>query len=114
MTEGVTSELIRLLTEFIIKYCQNTGLNIKEIHYGLQLDNEIQEPFSNNCDVLKISNPEYHKLKGYPLKCYKLLIEENSISYLTLSKTCNYCLKKGYNIRGCKQHKADSVNKENN
>ena len=33
VTEGVTSELTGLLTEFIIKYRQNTGLNIEEVHY---------------------------------------------------------------------------------
>jgi len=33
--EGAISELIGLLIEFIIKYYQNTGLNIKEVHYGL-------------------------------------------------------------------------------
>ncbi len=78
------------------------------------MDNKIQEPFSNNYDVLKISNPEYHKPKGQPLKCYKLSTEENSISHLISSKTCSYCLEKRYNIRKCKQHKVDSINKENN
>ena len=78
------------------------------------MDNKIQEPFSNNYDVLKILNLEYHKPKGRPLKHYKSSTEENSILHLTSSKTCSYCLEKGYNIKGCKQHKADSVNKKNN
>jgi len=102
IVEGAISELIGLLTEFIIKYHQNTSLNIKEVHYGLQLDNKIQEPFSNNCDILKISNLEYHKPKRRPLKHYKSLTEENSISHLTSSKTCSYYLKKEHNIRRCK------------
>ena len=33
MTEDVTSKLIRLFIEFIIKYYQNIGLNIKKIYY---------------------------------------------------------------------------------
>ena len=114
VAEGVTSELIGLLTEFIIKYWQNTSLNVQEVHYELQLNNDTQEPPSNNCDVLQISNPEYHKPKGCPPKCYKSFTEENTIQHITSSKTCSYCLKKGHNIRRCKQHKADSFDKENN
>ena len=41
VAEGVTSELTGLFTEFIIKYRQNTGLNIEEIHYISLLNNEI-------------------------------------------------------------------------
>ena len=41
VAEGVTSELTGLLTEFIIKYHRNTGLNIEEVHYVSQLNNEI-------------------------------------------------------------------------
>ncbi len=117
VAEGVTSELTGLLTEFIIKYHRNTGLNIEEVHYVSQLNNEIQEPSSatiiDNYNVLQISNPEYHKSKGRPPKRYKSSTEKNNIQHITSSKTCSYCLEKGHNIRGCKQHKADSVDKEN-
>jgi len=41
MMEDIISELTRLLTEFILKYHQNTGLNIKEVHYVLQFNNKI-------------------------------------------------------------------------
>ncbi len=118
VVKGVTSELTGLLTEFIIKYRRNTSLNIEEVHYVSLLNNEIQEPSSatitDSCNILKILNPEYHKPKGRLLKRYKLSTEENNIQHITLSKTCSYCLEKGHNIRGCKQHKADSVDKENN
>src|SRR6185437_13322831 len=45
VAEGVASELTGFLTEFILKYRQNTGLNIEVIH-SVQLNNENQEPFS--------------------------------------------------------------------
>src|SRR6266540_6253082 len=87
VTEGVTSELIGLLTEFIIKYRQNTSLNIKEIYYVLPLNNEIQEPSSaiitDSCNILKISNLKYHKPKGRLLKHYKSSTEENNIQHIT-------------------------------
>src|SRR6266498_479454 len=118
VAEGVTSELTGLLIEFIIKYHQNTSLNIEEVHYVSPLNNKIQEPSSatitDSCNVLKISNPEYHKPKERPLKCYKSSTKENNIQHITSSKTCSYYLEKEHNIRGCKQHKADSVDKENN
>ena len=83
MAEGVTSELTGFLTEFIIKYYRNTGLNIEEVHYVSLLNNEIQEPSSatitDSCNVLKILNPEYYKPKGRPLKYYKSSTEENNI-----------------------------------
>src|SRR6266540_7124063 len=65
VAEGVISELTGLLTEFIIKYRRNTSLNIEEVHYVSQLNNEIQKPFSaiitDNYNILQISNLEYHK-----------------------------------------------------
>ena len=80
VAEGVTLELKGLLTEFILKYRQNTGLNIEVINSALQLNNEIQEPFSDAIaainNVREISNPKYHKPKGRPPKCYKTT-EEN-------------------------------------
>ena len=117
VAEGITSELTGILTEFIIKYRRNTGLNIEEVHYAPQLNNEIQEPSSvtitDNCNVLNISNPEYHKPKGRPPKRYKSSVEEKNVQHISSFKTCSYCLEKGHNIRGCKQYKADSVDKEN-
>ena len=116
VAEGVTLELKGLLTEFILKYRQNTGLNIEVINSVLQLNNEIQEPFSDAIaainNVREISNPEYHKPKGRPPKRYKTT-EENIRHVSLASKTCGYCQEKGHNIRGCKQHKADLANKEN-
>ena len=126
IAEGITSELIELLTQFIMKYHHNTGLNIKEVHHSiLHLNDEIQQESSSvtikdscwqplveldSCDILKISNPEYHKLKGHSLKWYKSSNEEN-IQHISLSfKTCNYYLEKGYNIRSCIKHKADKEN----
>jgi hypothetical protein len=54
--EGVTSELIRLLIQFITKYRHNTGLNIKKVYSISHFNNEIQGSFSvtttntlNNC-----------------------------------------------------------------
>src|SRR6266498_3947818 len=43
IAEGITSELTGLLTQFIMKYCHNTGLNIKEVHHSIShLNDEIQ------------------------------------------------------------------------
>src|ERR1044072_1780792 len=53
VAEGVTSELIRLLTQFITKYCRNIRLNIEEVHHFISHLSEIQESSSitikNNC-----------------------------------------------------------------
>ncbi len=106
VAEGVTSELTELLTEFITKYHWNTGLNIRKVHYVLQLNNKIQEPsatITDSYNILKILNLKYYKPKRYPLKHYKSLTEENNIQHIFSSfKTCSYCLKKGNNIRECK------------
>ena len=113
VAEGVTTELTGLLTEFIMKYRRKTGLNDVS-----QLSNESHGESSSiaiaSC-VPKISNPEYHKPKGRPPKRYKSSIEENNVQNISSSsKTCSYCLEKGHNIRGCKQQKTDSCDKENN
>ncbi|CAB4429007.1 unnamed protein product [Rhizophagus irregularis] len=125
VAEGVASELIGLLTQFITKYRRNTGLNIEEVHSISHFNDEIQESSYNyqrqplvvveECNIPKISNPEYHKSKGHPPKRYKSSTEENNNQHISSSsKTCSYCLEKGHNIRGCRQHKADLVDKENN
>ncbi|GET50254.1 protein FAR1-RELATED SEQUENCE 5-like [Rhizophagus irregularis DAOM 181602=DAOM 197198] len=125
VAEGVTSELIGLLTQFITKYHHNTGLNIEEVHSISHFNDEIQESSYNyqrqplvvveECNIPKISNSEYHKPKGHPLKRYKSSTEENNNQHISSSsKTCSYCLEKRHNIRGCRQHKADLVDKENN
>src|ERR1043165_5719902 len=55
VAEGVTSELIGLLIQFITKYCRNTGLNIEEVHHFISHLSEIQESSSitikNNCTI---------------------------------------------------------------
>ncbi|CAB4425288.1 unnamed protein product [Rhizophagus irregularis] len=125
VAEGVASELIGLLTQFITKYRRNTGLNIEEVHSISHFNDEIQESSYNyqrqplvvveECNIPKISNSEYHKPKGRPPKRYKSSTEENNNQHISSSsKTCSYCLEKGHNIRGCRQHKADLVDKENN
>ncbi|CAB4396453.1 unnamed protein product [Rhizophagus irregularis] len=78
VAEGVASKLIGLLTQFITKYHHNTGLNIEEVHSISHFNNEIQESSYNyqqqplvvveECNILKISNSEYHKPKGCPPK----------------------------------------------
>ncbi|CAB4407071.1 unnamed protein product [Rhizophagus irregularis] len=47
VAEGVASELIRLLTQFITKYRRNTGLNIEEVHSISHFNDEIQESSYN-------------------------------------------------------------------
>ncbi|CAG8782374.1 12203_t:CDS:1, partial [Rhizophagus irregularis] len=47
VAEGVASELIGLLTQFIMKYHHNTGLNIEEIHSISHFNDEIQESSYN-------------------------------------------------------------------
>ena len=124
--EGITSELAGLLTQFIIKYCRNTGLDIEEVHHSISyLNDEIQEFSSvtimNNCqrqpliklddqNVSEISNPEYYKLKDCLLKCYKSSVKENNNRHISSSsKICSYCLEKGHNIRSCAKNKASNV-----
>ncbi|RIB00713.1 hypothetical protein C2G38_2233299 [Gigaspora rosea] len=101
VAEGATSELTRLLTQFITKYRQNNK----------------QHPLGNhvNNNLLDISNPEYYKPRGRPSKRLKSSTEENNTpSTSSFSKTCSYCQEKGHNIRGCKKQKIDSTDKENN
>ncbi|RIB05008.1 hypothetical protein C2G38_2047957 [Gigaspora rosea] len=127
MAEDVTAELTGLLTQFLMKYHRNTGLNIKEVHYSMSQSNKIQESYSivadserqvlsNNtsCNLPEISNPEYHKPRGRPPKRLKSAIEEDNNKHkLSSSKTCGYCQEKEHNVRGCAKQKADSVDKVN-
>ncbi|CAG8533113.1 2188_t:CDS:2 [Cetraspora pellucida] len=126
VTEGVFAELIGILTQFITKYRNNTGLGIQEIR-SLQNENENIHIESNNrqpltnldssCTINEISNPEYHKPRGRPPKRLKSSNEENKENAKQHSnheqRTCSYCSVKGHNIRGCAQYKADIVDKEN-
>ncbi len=81
------------------------------------MNNEIQKlssvTITDNCNILNILNSKYYKSKEYPSKHYKLLIKKKNVQYIFLFKICSYCLEKRHNIRGCKQYKANSINKEN-
>ncbi|CAG8542882.1 12090_t:CDS:2, partial [Cetraspora pellucida] len=103
------------------------GNTMSVVKTSIQLNVKISESFNlkNNklyhlvsyisYNLLEITNPEYHKPKDHPPKCYKSSIEKNNHqSLLSSSKTCNNCQEKEHNIRGCKKQKNDSVNKENN
>ena len=119
--EGATAELIGTLMQFIMKYRNNTGLNIEEVNQTILLQNNILQESSTNTkqqpldNFPEISNPEYHKAKGRPPKCYKSSVECNnkqiSKSDEVTLKTCSYCLGKGHNIRSCTKYKADKENK---
>ncbi|CAG8494508.1 9982_t:CDS:2 [Cetraspora pellucida] len=80
VTEGVTIELIGILTQFITKYHCNTGLGMQETR-NIQTENTniITNIFtsnieSNNChplidlstsyNITEVSNPEYYKPRG--------------------------------------------------
>ncbi|CAB5337721.1 unnamed protein product [Rhizophagus irregularis] len=110
VTEGATGELTGLLTQFIMKYRYTTGLNIEEVQEGLSLKDSCQrQPLVviDNNRIPEISNPEYHKPKGHPPKCYKAVTEMANKQNITFSSiTCSYCLEKGHNIRSCAKHKA--------
>ncbi|CAB5181871.1 unnamed protein product [Rhizophagus irregularis] len=47
VAEGVVSELIGLLTQFIMKYHHNTGLNIEKVYSISHFNDEIQESSYN-------------------------------------------------------------------
>jgi len=48
IAESVILELTRLLTQFIMKYRRNTGLNIKEVYHSISyLNDEIQQESSS-------------------------------------------------------------------
>lgn len=127
--EDATAELIGMLTQFIMKYRQNTGLSIEDsknigtdiISQNSQEASIVTETEQNIRQPLivlpEVSNPEYHKPKGRPPKRYKSSIEEqknNHNSKSDVQKTCGYCSGKGHNIRGCSKYKADTYsNKEN-
>ncbi|CAB4382805.1 unnamed protein product [Rhizophagus irregularis] len=93
VTEDVTAELIRILTQFIMKYHifqDSQGSFIQNYHQPLSI-------------LLEISNPEYHKLKGRPPKQYRSVVENNHITSgksndATVQKTCSYCSRKRHNI----------------
>ncbi|GBC53877.1 protein FAR1-RELATED SEQUENCE 5-like [Rhizophagus irregularis DAOM 181602=DAOM 197198] len=107
VAESATAELIGILMQFIMKYRNNTGLGIEEVHQFSSLQNNVlQESLINTeicnntqqpLDNLQISNPEYHKAKGHPPKRYKSLVEDNNQTSMAKSnesglKTCSYCL----------------------
>ncbi|PKK69271.1 hypothetical protein RhiirC2_712788 [Rhizophagus irregularis] len=84
--EDVTPEFIGLLTEFIMKYHRGTGLSIENIKNDISfLGTLLQDPqrsFTENsreplAELPEISNPEYHKTKGHPLKHLKSSIKES-------------------------------------
>ena len=117
VSENTTSELIGILTQFIMKYRQGTGLGVvrvedaEEIHSEIELPN--RQPLSDlnsNYNISEISNPEYHRAKGRPPKRYKSSVEQNTSKSTTSFKTCSYCLGKGHNIRGCAKYKLDKEN----
>ncbi|PKC56602.1 hypothetical protein RhiirA1_473761, partial [Rhizophagus irregularis] len=107
VAESATAELIGILMQFIMKYRNNTGLGIEEVHQFSSLQNNVlQESLINTeicnntqqpLDNLQISNPEYHKAKGHLPKHYKSLVEDNNQTSMAKSnegglKTCSYCL----------------------
>ena len=112
IAEGATAELIGTLMQFIMKYCNDTGLGVNTNQTNLEQNSMLQDsPLDNLPNVV---NPEYHKAKGCPPKRYKSSVEDNSSFVVKskegVSKTCSYCSNRGHNIRGCAKYKA---NKEN-
>ncbi|CAG8651702.1 9812_t:CDS:2, partial [Racocetra fulgida] len=102
--EDITTELIRILTQFITKYCHNTGLDMQKI-CNIQNDNTNIETNSstiniepNNRQPLIDTSSRYNITKQKPNREQRI---------------CSYCLDKGHNICRCTQYKADLVNKEN-
>ncbi|PKY48943.1 hypothetical protein RhiirA4_404904 [Rhizophagus irregularis] len=107
-----------------MKYRNNTGLGIEEVHQFSSLQNNVLQESHINTEIcnntqqpldnLQISNPEYHKAKGRPPKRYKSSVEDNNQTMAKSNegglKTCSYCLGRGHNIRGCAKHKADKEN----
>ncbi|CAG8659577.1 12801_t:CDS:1, partial [Cetraspora pellucida] len=112
VTEGVATELIGILTQFITKYCHNTGLSMQETH-SIQTENTniITNIFTSNiesnnchplinlnisCNITEVSNPEYHKPRGRPPKRLKSFIEENKKNSKQQpnheQRTYSYCL----------------------
>ncbi|GBC50891.1 hypothetical protein GLOIN_2v1873618 [Rhizophagus irregularis DAOM 181602=DAOM 197198] len=66
VTEDVTAELIRILTQFIMKYRRSNGLSIEKSTESLQdlQGSSIQDNPQPLSVLPDISNPEYHKPKG--------------------------------------------------
>jgi hypothetical protein len=117
VAEGVSGELVGLLSQFIMKYRHSTGLNISEVQEIFSCDvteNSCQrkplEPLVviDNNSIPEISNPEYHKPKGRPPKRYKAPTENNQ-NIPSSSRTCSCCQEKGHNIRSCAKNKAERV-----
>jgi hypothetical protein len=62
--------------QFIMKYRNNTGLGIEEVHQFSSLQNNVLQELHINTEIcnntqqpldnLQISNPEYHKGKRTP------------------------------------------------
>ncbi|CAG8655425.1 35884_t:CDS:2, partial [Gigaspora margarita] len=118
ISEGVTAELIGVLTQFISKYRCTTGLNIEA--YNMQNENNKAQtndkaqtnasiefncqPLTDlnlNCNLTEVSNPEYHKSRGHPPKRLKLSIEKEAAKPTHEQRICSYCLNKEHNIHGC-------------
>ena len=113
-----------------MKYRQNTGLGIVDTQNSVLFTNTISQDSQDSSESIQnirqpltnlpeISNPEYHKPKGWSSKRYKLAVENNHVisdksNDISVQKTCSYCFEKGHNIRECSKYKSDSsVNKEN-
>ena len=121
--KDATAKLIRILTQFIMKYRRSTGLSIEATNNfaGIDLSQDSQGTATQDdrqpLTILpEVSNPEYHIPKGRPPKRYKSAVENIRVmsGKSDVQKTCSYCSRKGHNIRGCLKHKADSsANKEN-
>uniref|UniRef100_A0A1D1YBG6 Putative zinc finger protein 012R n=1 Tax=Anthurium amnicola TaxID=1678845 RepID=A0A1D1YBG6_9ARAE len=121
IAEGVTAELIEIITQFIMKYRRNTGLNVEstknQFTFSAQ-ESFTQESFTQEVrrplvPLLNVSNPEYHRPKGRPPKRLKSSIEESK-NLDVVQRTCGYCSAKGHNIRSCSKYKATlNIDKEN-
>ena len=62
VAESVTAELIGILMQFIMKYRQNTGLGLEDVHNEISLTN--RQPLASLDNISEVSNPEYHRPKG--------------------------------------------------
>ncbi|CAG8754003.1 10176_t:CDS:2, partial [Cetraspora pellucida] len=92
VAEGVTSKLIELFTQFIMKHCRNTELNIEEtcqLKVGISGSSVLktnEHPLDNDISNLpEITNPEYHKPRGCPPKHLKPSTEKNNNQYIASS-----------------------------
>ncbi|CAG8793157.1 44043_t:CDS:1 [Gigaspora margarita] len=125
VAKGIVVELVRVLIQFIMKYYCNISLGIQETcsiqNKNMQTNASTSEIVSNNsgshCNIIEVSNPEYHKPRCCSPKRLKSYIEEDKENAKQYSnreqKTCSFCSSKGHNIHGCAQYKANIANKEN-